>query len=78
MCTHDGDGKPEQYFNRGDLWDIPQQIEDWLDPEDGPWIFNLDLDYFFWWAGRSLGFDALLWRRRGTVSKASNVLALVA
>jgi hypothetical protein len=28
--------------------------------------------------GRSLGFDALLWRRRETVSKASNLLALVA
>jgi hypothetical protein len=48
MCTHDGDGKPEQYFNGGDLWDIPQQIEDWLDPKDGPWILNLDLDYLFW------------------------------
>lgn len=48
MCTQGVDSKPEWCFARGDLWNIPEQIENWLDPKDGPWIFNLDLDYFFW------------------------------
>jgi hypothetical protein len=49
MCTHDQGAKPEQDSTPGDIWNIPQQIDDWLDPTDGPWILNLDLDYFFWW-----------------------------
>lgn len=48
LCTHNVDHKPQRYFEPGNLWDIPRQIGAWLDPEAAPWIFNLDLDYFFW------------------------------
>ena len=47
MCTHDDGQEPHQDFVRGDLWDIPYDIDDWLASDYGPWIFNLDLDYFF-------------------------------
>ena len=51
-------------------------------PGEWPWTYMflvvIQLVYLIDPPGRSLGFDALLWRRRGTLSKASRWLALVA
>jgi hypothetical protein len=48
MLTHDDGDKPTQNFVGGHLWDIPENIEYWLDSGCRPWILNIDLDYFFW------------------------------
>ncbi len=48
MCTHDRGAQPQEFIP-GAIWDIPQQIDDWIDPDSGPWILNIDIDYFFWW-----------------------------
>ena len=47
MYTHGDDTTPERPFTRGDIWSAPGEIR-CLDASRGPWIFNLDLDYFFW------------------------------
>ena len=46
MYTHD-DGTPPKHFTQGHIWNLPGEIS-CLDLSHGPWIFNLDLDYFFW------------------------------
>ena len=53
--VHDDGGQtaPKQHFVRGNIWrgyvwDVPGDIDHWLDSNRGPWIFNLDLDCFFW------------------------------
>jgi hypothetical protein len=48
MCTHDDGDHPQQHIVRGHLWDVPDNVDYWLDSNRRPWIFNLDLDYFFW------------------------------
>jgi UPF0489 domain len=48
MCTHDEGDAPERHFTKGDLWDVPDNIDYWLDPKHRPWILNLDVDYLFW------------------------------
>ena len=51
-------------------------------PGEWPWTYMflvvIQLIYLTDPPGRSLGFDALLWRRRGTFPGGSNPLALVA
>jgi hypothetical protein len=57
MYTH-GDGtSPERPFTPGDIWSAPGEIR-CLDASCGPWIFNLDLDYFFWHDAEQLGLMA--------------------
>ena len=46
MYTHD-DGTPPKHFTQGHIWNLLGEIS-CLDSSHGPWIFNLDLDYFFW------------------------------
>ena len=46
MCTHNDGDPPEQRFTGCDIWSVPGEIR-YLDSSRGPWIFNLDLDYFF-------------------------------
>ena len=48
MLTHKDGDKPEQKFMSGEMWDIPANIDFWVDPKNGPWILNVDIDYFFW------------------------------
>ena len=47
MYTHDDGAGPQQTFDPGNIWTAPGEIR-CLDSSRGPWIFNLDLDYFFW------------------------------
>jgi hypothetical protein len=55
MYTHDDDGAPSEVsFTRGDIWSAPGEIR-CLGASHGPWIFNLDLDYFFWHDAEQLG-----------------------
>jgi hypothetical protein len=48
FLTH-GDGDPPNF--EGTLfsqpWELPQNLSYWLDPADGPWIVNVDLDFFY-------------------------------
>ena len=53
MYTHN-DGDPPKCFDPGDIWSAPGEIR-CLDSSRGPWIFNLDLDYFFWHDAEQLG-----------------------
>lgn len=47
FATYEGD-KPNfaNVINSG-IEEIPQNLDYWLDEENGPWIINIDLDYFF-------------------------------
>jgi hypothetical protein len=48
MLTHDDGDAPPQDFIQGHLWEVPENIDLWLDRRLAPWIVNIDLDYFFW------------------------------
>ena len=54
MYTHDDGARPAHPFSQGDIWSVPGEIR-CLDSSHGPWIFNLDLDYFFWHDAEQLG-----------------------
>jgi uncharacterized protein UPF0489 len=45
---------PKQKSIQGNIWSVPGEIR-CLDASRGPWIFNLDLDYFFWHDAEQLG-----------------------
>jgi hypothetical protein len=48
-ATHrDGDKPNHARMMEMELWEIPENMDYWLDPESKPWIMNIDLDYFFW------------------------------
>jgi UPF0489 domain len=48
FLTHD-EGDPPNF--EGTLfsqpWELPENLSYWLDPSYGPWIVNIDLDYFY-------------------------------
>lgn len=46
--THD-DGDPPVFDGTlfSPPWDLPANIDFWLDERRAPWIVNIDLDYFF-------------------------------
>ena len=48
VLTHGDGDEPNYIHNCGDLWDVPANIDYWLEPTNRPWIANIDLDYFFW------------------------------
>jgi hypothetical protein len=48
MLTHSDGDAPSKNFIGGHLWDIPGNIDFWLDQGAAPWLVNVDLDYFFW------------------------------
>jgi hypothetical protein len=54
MYTHACGEPPEPPFTPRELWSAPGEIR-CLDSNSGPWIFNLDLDYFFWHDRNSWG-----------------------
>jgi len=54
MYTHNDGAPPAQRFDPGNIWSAPGEIY-YLDSSRGPWIFNLDLDYFFWHDAEQLG-----------------------
>ena len=48
FATHDDGEKPIleercEHF----LWQVPENLEYWIEPKQAPWILNIDLDYFF-------------------------------
>jgi len=48
FITHNEGDKPKYKGTLvSDLWDVPENLEYWLDKSGGPWIVNIDLDYFF-------------------------------
>ena len=49
FATHDDGDRPNHEGTMfQDLWDLPGNLEYWLDGTYSPWIVNVDLDYFFW------------------------------
>ena len=49
FLTHDDGDAPN--FDRtlfSPLWDLPWNLDYWLSASEGPWIVNIDLDYFFY------------------------------
>jgi hypothetical protein len=48
FATHNDGEKPnlegiwEHY-----LWQVPENLDFWIEPKQAPWIANIDLDYFF-------------------------------
>jgi hypothetical protein len=54
MYTHNDGAPPAQRFDPGNIWSAPGEIR-CLDASHGPWIFNLDLYYFFWHDAEQLG-----------------------
>ncbi len=47
FATHDDGDKPRRKFCDPKLWELPQNLDYWIKPDDHPWIVNIDLDYFF-------------------------------
>lgn len=47
-ATHEDGDKPNHRPLLVDIWDIPSNIDYYLDARGKPWIMNIDLDYFFW------------------------------
>jgi len=49
FATHgDGDDPNHHHVMKAELWDMPNNMEYWLNQSSSPWIVNIDLDYFFW------------------------------
>jgi hypothetical protein len=48
FATHGAGTVPSCTRMDCDLWDVPFNLDYWLKESRAPWIFNLDLDYFFW------------------------------
>lgn len=48
FLTH-GEGDKPNYDATlfSDPWDLPENLAYWLNPDHGPWIVNIDLDYFY-------------------------------
>jgi len=64
FSTHgDGDDPQHPHVLKPKVWDLPANMEYWLDQSDSPWIMNIDIDYFFWGcmdeSGRMLADDYL-------------------
>jgi hypothetical protein len=51
FATHGEGTTPNCTHMNCDLWDVPSNLDYWLNESHVPWIFNLDLDYFFWHGG---------------------------
>jgi len=47
FATHDDGDKPDWNLYEKPVWDIPDNLEFWLSHSKNKWIFNIDLDYFF-------------------------------
>ena len=48
LLTHDDGDKPDfKCAFHHDIWNLPNNFSDWLKQDQGPWIVNIDLDYFF-------------------------------
>jgi hypothetical protein len=47
FATHEVGDKPKPPIWEHDLWDVPQNLDYWLNSEAAPWIMNIDIDYFF-------------------------------
>jgi hypothetical protein len=50
FAIHEDGDKPNHHAITASLWDMPSNLDYWLNPEHKPWIMNIDLDYFFWHA----------------------------
>jgi hypothetical protein len=48
FATHRDGDNPNHDAMWVDLWEIPDNLDYWLDRKNRPWIMNIDLDYFFW------------------------------
>ncbi|MGY3149269.1 hypothetical protein ACVWYQ_006268 [Bradyrhizobium sp. USDA 3397] len=48
FATHGKGTPPDCAHSNCDLWNVPANLDYWLSQSRAPWIFNLDLDYFFW------------------------------
>jgi len=49
FATHsDGDAPNHENTMFEDMWNLPDNLDYWLDNSEKPWIVNVDLDYFFW------------------------------
>ncbi|CCE06335.1 conserved hypothetical protein [Bradyrhizobium sp. STM 3843] len=48
FATHDVGTAPSCAHINCRLWDVPSNLDFWLKESRAPWMFNLDLDYFFW------------------------------
>lgn len=49
FATHeDGDAPNYHHVCKVDSWSLPYCFRECLDQKQGPWIVNIDLDYFFW------------------------------
>lgn len=54
LATHlDGDRPIHQGVMEKKIWDLPANTDYWLEDDHGPWIVNVDLDYFFYRTGES-------------------------
>jgi hypothetical protein len=51
FATHREGTKPDCEFMECEVWDLPLNLDFWLEDALKPWIVNLDLDYFFWQGG---------------------------
>jgi hypothetical protein len=48
FATHDDGDKPNHRDTfTAEVWELPSNLEYWLDARNKPWIMNVDLDYFF-------------------------------
>jgi hypothetical protein len=49
FATHENGDAPDYHpVCKVDLWSLPYYFRECLDESHGPWIVNIDLDYFFW------------------------------
>lgn len=48
FATHDCGDKPNlNAAMEVPVWDVPDNIDYWIERHDTPWIMNIDIDYFF-------------------------------
>lgn len=49
FVTHNEGSKPQfDNISEYSIWNVPNNLDYWLSNEENKWIFNLDLDYFFY------------------------------
>jgi len=44
FATHEVGDKPKLLIWKHDLWDVPQNLDHWLNSRAAPWIMNIDID----------------------------------
>jgi hypothetical protein len=47
FATRRGDEPRWENRRKPDFWDIPENLENWLEDSSGEWIVNVDLDFFY-------------------------------